>query len=66
MRTINAGDDSAPTLRELRECAAQRTALEQSEAALVRRARVEGYAWAAIASALGITRQAAHKKYGKR
>lgn len=47
----------------LRDCAARRVQLEQDQSALVRRARVEGLSWAEIAFALGVTRQAAHRKY---
>ena len=32
----------------------------------VRRATQEGWSWAAIAEALGVTRQAVHKKHAKR
>ncbi len=53
-------------LSQLAACAAARKQLERDESALVRRARVEGYAWQAIADAMGVTRQAVHKKHGKR
>lgn len=57
--------DENPDPREgLRDCAARRAQLEQDQAALVRRARVAGLAWAEIAFALGVTRQAVHRKYG--
>ena len=46
--------------------AATRRELEREEAALARRARMEGFAWQAIADALGVSRQAVHKKHGKR
>jgi hypothetical protein len=32
----------------------------------VRRARVAGLAWAQIADAIGVSKQAVHKKYGRR
>jgi biotin operon repressor len=32
----------------------------------VRRARNRGYSWQLIALALGVSRQAVHKKYGRR
>ena len=36
------------------------------EAAQVERALREGWSWTGIAEALGVTRQAVHKKYAKR
>ena len=36
------------------------------EAAQVERALREGWSWSEIAEALGVTRQAVHKKYAKR
>ncbi|KAB8166458.1 hypothetical protein FH609_002655 [Streptomyces sp. 3MP-14] len=43
-----------------------RSDLERAEAVLVRRARNDGASWAAIAEALGVSRQAVHKKHGGR
>lgn len=45
---------------------AQFAELDREQSALVRRARNEGYGWQMIASALGVSRQAVHKKYGRR
>lgn len=53
-------------LERLAEAAATRREIEREESALVRRARMEGFAWQAIADALGVSRQAVHKKHGKR
>ncbi|WP_017584883.1 hypothetical protein [Nocardiopsis ganjiahuensis] len=39
---------------------------ERAEAVLVRRARNQGATWARIAEALGVSKQAIHKKYGGR
>lgn len=67
MRRITASDEHEPgTLELLATIAEQRKELEREESTLVRRARMEGFAWAAIAHAIGVTRQAVHKKHGKR
>lgn len=47
----------------LRAVAALRRLLERLEAAQVRNARRAGWTWQQIATALGVTRQAVHKKY---
>ncbi|GAB3813897.1 helix-turn-helix domain-containing protein [Kribbella italica] len=39
---------------------------ERWEAVLVRRARNSGVTWTEIASVLGVSKQAVHKKYGGR
>lgn len=56
--------DGSDPLAALRAVAATRTELERREAVLVRRARVRGASWAAIAVVLGMSRQAVHKKHG--
>lgn len=56
--------DGEDPLVALAATAAMRTALEQREAVLVRRARVRGASWQAIAAVLGVSRQAVHKKHG--
>lgn len=50
----------------LRAVAALRRLVEQLEALQVHRARVLGWSWADIAGALGVSRQAAHKKHAGR
>lgn len=55
------GDDPLSALSAL---VALRRQIEQREAVLVRRARVRGASWQAVASVLGISRQAVHKKHG--
>lgn len=53
-------------LQALREATALRRRLEGHEEVLVHRARVSGTTWAQIAEALGVSKQAVHKKYGGR
>lgn len=58
-----SSDDPATGLsavRSLRELA------ERLEALHVHRARELGWSWQQIADALGVTRQAVHKKHGRR
>ncbi|RZS44658.1 sigma-70-like protein [Herbihabitans rhizosphaerae] len=50
----------------LKAVAALRKLLEQLEAVQVRSARVQGWSWQEIADELGVSRQAVHKKYGRR
>jgi DNA-directed RNA polymerase specialized sigma24 family protein len=53
------------TFDELADTVRDREALESRERDLVLRARVEGMPWSSIALALGITKQAAHRRYRK-
>jgi hypothetical protein len=48
----------------LRAVAALRALLERLEELQVRNAREAGWSWQDIATALGVTKQAAHEKHG--
>lgn len=50
----------------LRAVAALRRLLEQLEAIQVENARSQGWSWQEIADALGVSRQAVHKKHRRR
>src|SRR4051812_859782 len=45
---------------------AMRDELDELEAALVSDARAKGWSWSMISAALGVTKQAAHRKYAAR
>lgn len=61
----NEGASSDPAIG-LRAAAAMRRLAEQLEDLQVRTARTQGWSWADIASALGISKQAVHRKYAAR
>lgn len=54
------GDDPREGLRAAAEA---RKMVERQQDAAVRRARVAGLTWAEIATHLGVSKQAAHRKY---
>ena len=58
-----AGDDPGRGLRAVRSL---RELVDRLEALQVARARDLGWSWQEIADAVGVTRQAVHKKYGRR
>lgn len=61
---LTALDDDNP-LVALRAVAGLHAEAARMEAVLVRRARNAGCSWAGVAAALGVSRQAVHKKYGR-
>lgn len=56
-------EDEDP-LRALAATAQLHKEVGRAEAVAVRRARARGASWAQIAAALGVSRQAVHRKYG--
>ncbi|MFG6195097.1 hypothetical protein [Nonomuraea sp. JJY05] len=61
-QAVNA-DDPISSLAAVPEL---RREMARLEAVTVRRARTQGNSWTEIAAALGISKQAVHKKYGGR
>ena len=60
---VAQAEDDDP-LRALTATARLQREVSQKEAVAVRRARARGASWAQIAAALGVSRQAVHRKYG--
>jgi len=65
LHTLAGESESEDPLKALRAAAALQKEIVRHEAALVRKARNNGYGWQMIATALGVSRQAVHKKYGR-
>lgn len=63
VRTGIEGPDPDGVLAALAALVAERGELERREAVLVRRARNGGIVWEQIAAALGVSKQAVHKKH---
>jgi DNA invertase Pin-like site-specific DNA recombinase len=70
LRTAIAAADGDDPYRALRDIHRTRVSLnrelDRAEAIAVRRARTAGSSWQVIAMALEVSRQAVHKKYGRR
>ena len=60
--TIPSADDPAEALAAV---VSLRRLAEQLERAAVARAVADGWTWAQVAEALGVTRQAAHKRHAR-
>lgn len=63
---LAAAASAADPATGLRAVAALRKLVEHLETLQVRNARAHGWAWQAIADALGVTRQAVHQKHAHR
>ena len=61
---VAALDDTDP-VRALQAAAALQEDANRITTVLVRRARNAGCTWAEVAAALGVSRQAVHKRYGR-
>ena len=66
IRTAIGAAQGGEPLPELRRLQALHADLARAEAEQVRRARAQGFSWVAIAGAMGVSKQAVHKKYGRR
>ena len=58
--------DTADPVAALRAVASLRRVADMLESQQVEHALASGHGWVEIAAALGVTRQAVHKKYAKR
>nr|WP_207454924.1 AsnC family protein [Herbiconiux sp. SYSU D00978] len=66
MTALAEDDGDGHPFAQLQRIAELRSELDRLEAATVRRARNDGMSWQLIATALGVSKQAVHKKYGRR
>ncbi len=66
IRTLVGEAGSEDPFEALRAVSRMHRELDAVEEIAVRRARVRGASWQLIALALGVSRQAVHKKYGRR
>jgi hypothetical protein len=65
IHTLAAGAGSDDPIQALNAIARLRKELDRVEAVAVRRARNANASWQFIALALGVSKQAVHKKYGR-
>jgi hypothetical protein len=65
LTTLAAAADSDDPIKALNAIAQMRREIDRVEAVAVRRARNANASWQFIALALGVSKQAVHKKYGR-
>jgi hypothetical protein len=65
LATLLGAADSDDPIMALRAIAQMRREIDRVEVVAVRRARNANASWQLIALALGISKQAVHKKYGR-
>lgn len=66
LRTLADEADSDDPYAALRAITRLRAELDRAEAVAVRRARNAGHSWQVIAMGLDVSKQAVHRKYGRR
>jgi len=66
MKTLMGNMDGKGPAEALYAVAELRKELARTESEMVARARAAGLSWEAIALCLGVSKQAVHKRYGKR
>jgi len=66
IRTALGAAEGGEPIAELRAIREAQRRLARLAAEQVRRARAQGYSWLAIGDALEISKQAAHKRFGRR
>ncbi len=64
VQTKDLREVDTSALRDIAELAERRTALESELTAAVRRAREANRSWSEIGAMLGVSKQAAQRKYG--
>lgn len=66
MKTLVGSMDGMGPAEALQAIAELQKEIHRTESSLVRSARQTGLSWEAIALCLGVSKQAVHRKYGKK